>query len=104
MATESHRVDGATVTAVAAARVRARRRLGAAIRGVKVIYWSQTNAGNAAIVVIPMDWMSRFQPLAPRRRPSRRLQVLKPIVHTLERIGQIDVSECSKDVRRSKGE
>lgn len=46
VAAESHGMHGTAVTAtVTAARVRARRcRLGAAVRGVEVIYWSQTNA------------------------------------------------------------
>lgn len=59
------------------------RRLGAAVRCVEVIYWSQTNAGNAAVVVIPMHRVSLFQPLATGCRPRGRLEILETVVHTL---------------------
>lgn len=64
-------------------RVHARGRLGAAVRRVEVIYWSQTNAGNPAVVVIPMDRVALFQPLATGTRPRRRLEVLEAVVHAL---------------------
>lgn len=78
-------------TAAGARRVVGARRGGAAIRCVElVIYWCQTDAGNPAVVVIPMHWMTaRLEALPARCRSRRGLQVLEPIVHTLRTRGTI---------------
>ena len=51
--------DRVRVAATARRVVRAPRRGGAAVRCVElVIYWCQTDAGDSAVVVIPMHWMT----------------------------------------------
>lgn len=67
----------------AAYRVRARvPSFGTAVGRIEVIYWSQTNARDAAVVVIPMERLARLGPLPPCTRASSVLNILEATVHT----------------------